>query len=424
MKLLSDRILPSRFPLVPVFLGLMAFWATGCTTFLDRTTEARHAASVGSWDRAAGLFEEVLETRPGREKILLHMEAGLCRLYAGDYDEAIAHLRAADNATEAAYTRVHQQAGSLLLTDNLIDYRPPPFEVPLINSYSALAFVLKGDWAGAFVEARRANLRMDQMRIYLEESGYRVSNPFGSYLSGVLYEMQGELDEAYLDYKEVDRWTEGSPVLGRDLIRLSRYFRFTDDLAAWEAKYGALEPETQPVRPGYGELIVFLEVGASPLKMQPSMIVAIPELVSMPRRTAGGVLRVDGEDVSTACRLADLDRAAREQLDAQMAAMAAKQFAVTAGKIYIADRVGNEANSDLATFMMLALFAATNQADTRSWTTLPAQVHVLRASLPAGERQVTLDLVDHAGWPWKTLDLGVVNIPDNGRVLRSVREQM
>jgi hypothetical protein len=265
---------------------------------------------------------------------------------------------------------------------------------------------------------------MDEIQNYLEESDYRVSNPFGSYFSGVMYEMQGELDEAYLDYKKVDRWTAGNPVLGQDLVRLARRFSFNDDLSEWQSKYGEFGTIEDPVGPERGELIVFLEVGSSPLKTQPSMIVAVPELVSMPFRTTGGVLHAESNEVSGSLKLADIDRAARNQLDAQMAAMAAKQLAVTAGKIYIADRLGNEADSDLVTLLLLGFFAATNKADTRSWTSLPADIHVLRTSLPAGEHQVTLDLLDRSGHSWKTLDLGLILIPENGRVIRSVREPM
>jgi len=397
-----------------------ALLAAGCATYQDRVAPARGAADAGQWAAAAARFEETLARGAGHDRILLLMEAGLCRLYAGQNAAAIALLAEADRQTEEAYTRVLQQAGSLLATDNVIDYRPEPFEASLINTYLALAHAVQGQWPAAGVECRRMHNRLERLQRAMGETTYRLSNPFGSYLSGVLYEQEGRPDEAYIDYKRVAEWTRCAPVMD-DLLRLAQRLGFSDDVRRWQEAAGPREMPLSPLGPDRGELVLLIEAGRSPLKIQTSYALAVPDLASRPRQTRSVRVQLGGEPAIEACEIADLDRLAREQLAARRAAILAKQSLVTVGKIVLAQEAGDRADSDLLTFLLLGFFLFTNRADTRSWTSLPGAVYVARAALAPGSYPLTLQLAGLSGAPWQTLDLGTIEIRPWERTVRAVR---
>jgi hypothetical protein len=53
--------------------------------------------------------------------------------------------------------------------------------------------------------------------------------------------------------------------------------------------------------------------------------------------------------------------------------------------------------SPLAGFLLTVTNLATERADTRSWTTLPQEIQLARAQLPAGQQQVSIEITNAAG---------------------------
>jgi uncharacterized protein len=64
---------------------------------------------------------------------------------------------------------------------------------------------------------------------------------------------------------------------------------------------------------------------------------------------------------------------------------------------------------------------ALEQADTRSWSLLPDQISLARLRLPAGERQVRLEVIDAVGAVNRIVDLGTVEVRPGERVFLSHR---
>jgi hypothetical protein len=63
--------------------------------------------------------------------------------------------------------------------------------------------------------------------------------------------------------------------------------------------------------------------------------------------------------------------------------------------------------------------AATEKADTRSWSTLPSEVRGIRLTLPAGDHRVVVSLMDPGGTP-RHIDLGVVRVEPGRLAMKSV----
>ena len=64
-------------------------------------------------------------------------------------------------------------------------------------------------------------LSLPQPENEAEEKKY-VENPFAIYLSGMIYEALGEINDAYIDYKKVYSLRPDVPYLEGNLLRLSK----------------------------------------------------------------------------------------------------------------------------------------------------------------------------------------------------------
>ena len=119
-----------------------------------------------------------------------------------------------------------------MTNDNAIGYQLAPYEQSMLHTYQALNYLYTDGLESALVEVRRANLvqekaletyenelleakdkdpginwqQVDAALSPLDSRIGDIKNGFQSaytfYLSGLLYEAAGELNDAYIDYKK------------------------------------------------------------------------------------------------------------------------------------------------------------------------------------------------------------------------------
>ena len=75
------------------------------------------------------------------------------------------------------YISLGRQAGSLFLSESLIQYKSERFENLLINAYLALNFTLQGDFENALVECRRIDEKAYKQKLENEDSRKRSLAP-------------------------------------------------------------------------------------------------------------------------------------------------------------------------------------------------------------------------------------------------------
>lgn len=75
-------------------------------------------------------------------------------------------------------------------------------------------------------------------------------------------------------------------------------------------------------------------------------------------------------------------------------------------KYQLSRETGKE--NDLAGLLVNIVGLLTERADTRSWLSLPAEIQMSRISLPAGEYNVAVELLDMAGQVVKRLSYPAV----------------
>ncbi len=180
--------------------------------------EGNYAAAVAAIEKA-----RTENKYAGKDRFLYYLDAGLAYHYAREYDSSIVRLSSAEQTNDDLYAKsISQGALSLLLNDNAIEYRGEDYEVLYTNLFKALNYLELDDFEAAFVEIRRANLKLQQLeqkhfeearflrnqlntdsakvKIPLEDKQIRFSNSaFARYLSMHMYAATGNYDDAAID---------------------------------------------------------------------------------------------------------------------------------------------------------------------------------------------------------------------------------
>ena len=369
---------------------------------------------------------------PNKPDIPFLFELGLVAHYANHYSESSTALDQAGDIAEDRYTlSVSKEVGSLVTSDKLRPYAGTRYERLLSHYYRALNYVYQGQSDGALVECRRATGLINYFKGEDENYDF-LGAGFLAYLSGVLFEAAGEWNDAYISYRQAAEYyhnaTEKTGVempddIGNSLVRLARRLSFMDDLERYRQQYG--EPLEHPKN--HGELILFYETGYVPPKDEEALMFPIlktddveddkfvPTLIGRQGRTykeveleyllrvtiptirshrprLAGVEVAAGESKVNGVLVTDVENIAIETFNAQRPMILLRTLLRAVGK-YLIFRKADKENEALGLLVNLA-GVVTEQADTRSWKTLPNQIFMVRMSLPAGTHTLNLSFLN------------------------------
>ncbi len=457
-------VAPRARVVLATLAGLLA--VVGCATYSVQNRSLRTDLVSGNFARA---LETVEQNRGGRSLLLYWLERGLLLHYADRWQESNDAFGQAEELAADLYTKsVSQRALSLLTSDAVVDYRAEPFELAMVPYYRALNYAFLGDREGALVEARKAGLLLRQ---YTEQDLGRLgeldpdrdtssddllgNDAFLHYLSALLYEWDGDANDAFIAYRNAaDAWhaeagrlrTQAPPWLGADLSRTAGRLGFTAELAQTRETFPELFPAadssaaaTAPEFAG-GEVVVLLEFGFAPAKVQREMNlpvlktdrrddrvrwardlrgrwrpdyrydevqldywlrVTVPELVSSPPAVTGARVSAGiAGGHAVAVTVDDLEGRAFAAFHAREGSMWLRTIVRALAKYGTkeqADKAGK-----VAGLLANLLGAATEQADTRGWLTLPNRIAMTRLRLPPGRYDLRVDLLDASGTTLRT----------------------
>ena len=390
--------------------------------------------------------------------MLANWELAAAHQTQGHWDKSKDHFLVADaiardqeskavvSAGDAAKT-----AGSILTNDNALEFKGETFEKVLSHSLNAVNFIAIGDLQGARVEIRKADEYQklalaahekalakaaakddaaaskeekeraeaarkseEAVRGQKEISGefvkmntftanvkYSFQDPFTYFLSGIVYELNGEKDDALIDFKKALELAPNSLPVRTSVLRLQ------GDGKSSEA---AGEPS-----PTDGEVVVLYEVGFIPEKQQVKFPLPMPggsvgftafpvytDYTPSPERLElginGSALRTEPVvDLHVLAVKALQDRwfgiASRE-----LVRIVAKELAQKAAEV-AAEKAGGSYGKLFAQIGGAVYKGLTQNADLRAFYGLPQQVQAARIVLPAGEYKVPLRRVGLTGPP-------------------------
>jgi hypothetical protein len=466
--------------LICLFAVAGAAGLTGCATYSATHANLRPELASGQFDKA---LQTVEENRGSKDKLLYYLERGLILHYAKRWQESNQLLQQAEDLAVDLYTRsISEGVFSLLTNDTAISYRAEPFEMAMIPYYRALNYIYLGEQDEAMVEARKASLYLrqytDLTQVAVADSSEATSdtgghldgdsletlrnNAFLLYLSGMLYEWDGEINDAFIAYRNAAASfavtkrhldVQTPPWLGKDLARTGTWLGLNEELELLWRQYPELamaaEAADQATSIATGHVVLFLEVGyvahkiqrefnlpilkdegnidvgdlaaSLILRMDPLWLatgsweieywlrVAMPEMVVEPPVVIGARVSagVAGSHAVTV-RVEDLAGRAVFGFQAKKGTILLKSVARALSK-YLATKKADDADV-VAGIIANILGAATETADTRNWLTLPGQIAMVRLELPPGQYDLQVELFDRYGQTVATESVPGVNV--------------
>jgi hypothetical protein len=419
---------------IVIFGGLLAAVWLGCAHHPTKMHKVRMLMAKEDYAQALLEFGEI----GGSENDALYLlEHGLLLHYAGDYRQSNEVFERAEILSEDLYTKsISREAASLVTSDHVLEYVPKPFEQILINYFRALNYMFLGMKEDALVECRKAS---DKLALYSEEESrpYR-RDAFIENLTGILYEWDGEINDAFISYRNaVTGYGVYSEIFGIprpdhlacDVVRTADAMGFMDEIEPVTAE----DLERCKTETGDGELakvVVFVEQSFIPAKEQ--LAVNIPILKSEAKRvrddphgfSIGVYSRLyghayDADDIAYFLRVAvpwypDHPRArippmlyldslaVQPALSEDIFAIAKaeyrhdlpKIFAKTLARAFIkykASDVAEDRWGKLAGRLVNIAGAATEQADLRGWLSLPRAIYTAILYVEPGTHTLALE---------------------------------
>ena len=378
----------------------------------------------------------------GTDRVLYLLERGRLAQIQGNRAASMADFRAAGEGVQAQANEADvtvrgglAQAGAIVVNDNVLPYRVAGYETVMLYHFQALNYLMGGDVQGAAVEIRRAELeqrlalqrhekeiakaqgdagaqqlslgdanqRVAQAYAGLDEVAGTVKNSFQNaatfYLSGVVYELAGQANDAYIDYKKALEIMPANATLQRDVLRLARELGMSEDYEQFRARYAAAADAPLPA--GAGSLVVLVDDEFIPQKRQIKIPVPIVSMerfygliaLAFPfyepawRDQAPFSVDIGGTQQGTTQTVCSLRALAVKALKERLPAMLVRQALRAAAK--------GVTTKQLADSFGLAAVVATSvvnyvseQADLRSWCSLPDNTQIARFAVPAGPTQV------------------------------------
>ncbi len=232
--------------------------------------------AAGDVKGADRILEKAESEYDSNSRVLYAMDRGMTLHLAGEYERSNAFLEEAEEAIEDLYTRrIHTEVTAFLVNDTKLPFEGEPFEQVWINVTKALNFALLGQLDEALVEARRIDHRLNVLadRV-IDKTKYR-EDPFARYVSGLLYEINGEFNDAFIAYRKAyegytqTRSWSGTPVppmLQTDLLRVTDALGLTQEHDTYRKEFGDLSWKPWSELQGLAQVIVISYNGRAPQK--------------------------------------------------------------------------------------------------------------------------------------------------------------
>jgi hypothetical protein len=375
--------------------ALPLFLAAGCATYPDRTHDAYFAFQGGHLKSAVDAYGDASVTG---SDFLSGAESGTVALAAGDWSGAERGFARAVEVVEAMERRALVTVGDTAehlaawaVNDTVLEYYGEGFERVYLHAGLAMAYLALGRLEDVWVEARLAN-RLLEREEELYERSYQAGG-LGHFLSALAYEIWGEPDEAYIDYRRMEEKGVGLELAGRALVRIATELGYEDELPRLLEAYGPDYPRP----PDSATIVVLAGVGLGPVKAEARLDVptpdgvfswAVPDYVELPQPVQALELRVGSSSMRTAV-LEDVSEVASANLGDRLAWMAAKSAARGALKLGLAGALADDAGAVVGSVYALV----TERADLRAWQSLPDTWQAGRVFVPPGVHRLQLSAV-------------------------------
>ncbi|HMI38721.1 MAG TPA: hypothetical protein VK500_02355, partial [Nitrospiraceae bacterium] len=211
-----------------------------------------------------------------KSRLLYGMDRGMTLQLAGDYQQSNAVLEQAEEELDRLYTRkIRTETLAFMTNDTELPYEGDPYEQVLINVLKAVNYAVLGQWQDALVEARRIDHRLNVLSDRTKEKNAYREDGFARYLSGILYESTGDVNNAFIAYRNayetfeaIRAWSHTAvpPQLRADLLRTAEALHFTQEMAEYQHVFPDTRWETSQSLQQLAQVVVISYNGRAPRK--------------------------------------------------------------------------------------------------------------------------------------------------------------
>jgi hypothetical protein len=426
----------------------------GCGPSVNRYTLIENSLRGNDPLRAASIVEQSEKEYGSTSRVLYGMDRGMTLHLAGQYQQSNAALEEAEQEVERLYTRrVRTEAAAFLTNDTSLPYEGDPYEQVMINVIKALNYAAMNNFTEALVEARRLDNRLNVIGDRAQGKDTYRDDGFARYLPGILYEVTGDLNNAFVAYRKAYEAYESAGGWGKiatpsqlksDLLRVTDLLHLSTELdeyrrrfpdATWKSgkdpaqlaqlvviSYNGLAPRKEdefldvPISLDALQLVLLnrglgVQSNRRDLRAFDSVLyglngrvvrVALPRLIPQKTLVAYDQVQLLGPSGTTSLTTEpayNVTALAEKSLAERMPAITTKAIARAAVKFAAAEAATRGAQSaagkDNAAWVGLlvgvvtkGLAVASEVADTRSWRTLPDEIHLARTWVQPGEYEV------------------------------------
>jgi len=367
------------------------------------------------------------------------------------FDKAINKYRSYENKGVISASRTLNYITASFLNDNFLDYEGDGYEKVMMHNYKAINYLMLNDKEAARVEIRNSyKKQMEEKQKFAEEiaeykkdetkqvktekklprkkrkykrskesiykklkplfSGVNSAhmpyqNPFAYYISALVYEENGEFDDAFIDIRKAAHFYPESKILKEKLLYYAKkaYGKTSQEYQSL-AKNSNINTNLSDNRAE-----VFINISNSPIKEQmkvPIYMGGAMQFTSFPtfklsETQADHVLIKDekGTIVAHSSILTDVDAIVINLFKERVPGIILRQVINVGSKTVATETISNKIDTGNALVSaavglgMSMVNAVTSKADLRGWSTLPSKIHALSFNYDSHQKY-TLHLIN------------------------------
>lgn len=410
-------------------VGLLLL-SSGCATFSEQFSGVERHLINGRPELAL----KTLEARPGaeRDRVLYLLNRSILQRINGDFEASNTSLEQGKKLMQKlSATSVSETTTSLIINDATSSYVGDPHEQVMVHMMKAINYLQLGQRDSARVEVLQMDVRLREISSRASKGMAYSEDAFGRYLAGVIYEELGEESDAMISYRKAyesyrrqkKHFNVAVPdELKSALLRMSLRMGMSNEHQKFRQEFTRSEFDRVAELRKKGSLIFLFGNGLGPKKHEKTISlrdykhgqlhrIALPYYRSRAAILGGVTIQV-GEQKVAADLVDDIDAIAKKTLEEQMPMVTTRALARAVAKSAIVRSTQRRNRNDNGLLGLLVNIAtiATERADTRSWLTLPSEIHMARLNMAPGTYDITVQFLGQRGGVVDSMVLPAIEI--------------
>jgi len=433
------------------FVVMLGFTLSGCQKNLDIPSSLGLNSKKTQYSESCNIdsnYKSLAQEK--NDNLNSYLNLGGFALLKRDYtssnayfDKAVEKYKFFENKGLISTSRTLSYVTASFLNDTFLDYEGDGYEKVMIHNYKAINYLLLNDKEKARVEVlnsykkqmeekqkfekeiaeykkEEAKQSQEEAKLPLRKQRYQQSrtsiydklkplfegvnsqhmpyqNPFAYYISALVFEENGEFDDAYIDIKKAYEFYPDSQIIKQKLLyyALKAHGANSNEYQTYSSKFA----QTSNLSDKRAE--VFINLASSPAKEQmkvPLYIGSAMQFTSFPtfnldlHNTDYVEIRdTKGNRVASSSVLSDIDAIVVNTFKERVTGIILRQVINVGSRSVATEKLSETADSgnpivSAAVGLGMSIFnGMTSQADTRSWSTLPSAIHALTFNYQNGE---------------------------------------